>query len=69
LISSGAFRYRLWERGSAAVRYCAEIEAIFDGTTTRRGRYWHTDLYEHRDGRWQVVWSQATEIHDDVGVG
>jgi hypothetical protein len=71
LISSGAFRYRLWEPqpiavrlygGSAVVRYRAEIEAIFDGTTTRRGRYWHTDLYEHRDGGWQVVWSQATEI-------
>jgi hypothetical protein len=72
LISSGAFRYRVWEpqsiavrrygHESAVVRYRAEIEAIFDGTTTRRGRYWHTDLYEHRDGRWQVVWSQATEI-------
>jgi hypothetical protein len=45
LISSGAFRYRLWEPqpiavrlygGSAVVRYRAEIEAIFDGTTTRR---------------------------------
>jgi hypothetical protein len=23
---------------------------------------WHTDSYEQRDGRWQVVWSQATEI-------
>jgi hypothetical protein len=24
--------------------------------------YWHTDLYEQRDGTWQVVWSQATTI-------
>lgn len=24
--------------------------------------YWHTDAYEQRGGRWQVVWSQATEI-------
>lgn len=23
---------------------------------------WHTDHYEKRDGRWSVVWSQATEI-------
>jgi hypothetical protein len=23
---------------------------------------WHTDVYERRDGRWQVVWSQATTI-------
>ena len=71
LISSGAFRYRSWEPEaiavrlygqSAVVRYRAEIDAIFDGTTSRSGRYWHTDLYEHRDGRWQAVWSQATEI-------
>jgi hypothetical protein len=26
------------------------------------GRYWHTDYYERRGGRWQVVWSQSTEI-------
>jgi hypothetical protein len=71
LISSGAFRYRLWEPQSmtvrlydqsAALRYLAEIEAVFNGATTQRSRYWHTDLYERRDGRWQVVWSQATEI-------
>jgi hypothetical protein len=23
---------------------------------------WHTDCYRFRDERWQVVWSQATEI-------
>jgi hypothetical protein len=23
---------------------------------------WHTDCYRLRDGTWQVVWSQATEI-------
>jgi len=23
---------------------------------------WHTDHYEKRDGKWTVVWSQATEI-------
>jgi len=25
-------------------------------------RYWHTDYYERRDGRWQVIFSHATEI-------
>jgi hypothetical protein len=25
---------------------------------------WHTDCYELWDGRWQAVWSQATEIAD-----
>jgi hypothetical protein len=24
--------------------------------------YWHTDYYELRNGQWQVVWSQSTEI-------
>ena len=24
--------------------------------------YWHIDYYERRGGRWQVVWSQSTEI-------
>jgi hypothetical protein len=23
---------------------------------------WHTDCYRLQDGRWQVVWSQATQI-------
>jgi uncharacterized protein (TIGR02246 family) len=71
LISSGAFRYRVWEPepisvrlhgASAVIRYRATIEAVVDGTRSRRGRYWHTDLYERRDGRWRVVWSHATEI-------
>ena len=25
----------------------------------RVGTIWHTDLYEKRDGQWQIVWSQA----------
>jgi hypothetical protein len=63
--------YALWEAGEivvrshgdvAVIRYPAEIAFTVDGTLTPRGRYWHTDLYERRDGRWQVVWSQATEI-------
>jgi hypothetical protein len=60
--------YSRWEPGSmevrahgdgAAVRYRAEMEM--------RGvvrQLWHTDVYERRDGRWQVVWSQATWIDD-----
>ena len=24
--------------------------------------YWHLDYYERRRGRWQIVWSQSTEI-------
>jgi hypothetical protein len=27
---------------------------------------WHTDCYRRRDGRWQVVWSQATRIESGL---
>ena len=65
-IDSGeAFAYTVWKpispirvhvHGDAAViRYESELE--LHGT---RGHYWHTDLYEKRDGRWQIVWSQTT---------
>jgi hypothetical protein len=32
------------------------------GEPMELARYWHMDVYEQRDGRWQVVWSQATQI-------
>ena len=67
-IASGQLRYQVFEPvsemavlgdGTAAVlRYRVRIS--FDdgpGCTC-----WHTDCYRFRDGRWQVVWSQATEI-------
>ena len=72
-IASGAVNYRIWEpeviavrlHGSAAVlRYQADTEIIVAGQHFPLRRQWHTDLYEHRDGRWQVVWSQATAIID-----
>jgi Domain of unknown function (DUF4440) len=67
-IRSGRLRYRAFEAVSdmavlgdfpvAVLRYRARIS--FDdgpGFTC-----WHTDCYRHQDGRWQVVWSQATQI-------
>jgi uncharacterized protein DUF4440/DinB family protein len=30
---------------------------------------WHTDYYERRDGRWQAVWSQATQITGSLPTG
>ena len=67
-IASGKLRYQVFEPiseiavlGDASVvvlRYRARIS--FDdgpGFTC-----WHTDCYRFRDERWQVVWSQATEI-------
>jgi len=43
-------RYRALIRLSVGVADEVELSA------------WHTDHYEKRDGRWTVVWSQATEI-------
>ena len=65
--------YLRWEPGeiaarvhgdSGCVRYPATIEAIMGGREVGPGRFWHTDFYERKNGRWQVVWSQATEIRD-----
>ncbi|MGO4205636.1 nuclear transport factor 2 family protein [Rhodococcus sp. TAF43] len=70
-IAAGQIDYRLWEPdeievrvlGDAAIiRYRAMLEIVFGAYRVPRTRYWHTDSYELRDGRWQAIWSQATEI-------
>lgn len=70
-IESGALDYRVFEPESemavrcyghaAVVRYRVRIEVGF-GDQRDADQFWHTDLYELRDGRWQAVWSQATRI-------
>jgi Domain of unknown function (DUF4440) len=65
-IEFGGLNYILWEPVSpirvrvyddaAVIRYRSELELPGAG----RQRYWHTDVYEKRDGGWQIVWSQAT---------
>ena len=70
-IASGQIKYLAWEPGPIAVRhhqshavirYRARLEVVFGGHRVAPGDYWHTDTYEYRDGRWVVVWSQATAI-------
>jgi hypothetical protein len=66
-IASGDLRYLVFEPRSdievrvhgrsAAIRYRSRIEM-----ERLQADCWHTDTYELRDGRWQIVWSQATEI-------
>lgn len=72
-VRSGDIAYAAWEPGAidvrvhgdvAVLRYPAEIAFIVDGAPTVPRRYRHMDLYERREGRWQVVWSQATRIED-----
>jgi hypothetical protein len=71
-VASGDIDYTAWEPGTidvkvygdaAVIRYQAQLQikvrALPDAPS---GRFWHTDLYEKRDGRWQVVWSQATQV-------
>jgi hypothetical protein len=50
----------------AAVRYRAKFEVRGASGATDSGTYWHTDIYEKRDGHWQAVWSQATRIPPDA---
>jgi hypothetical protein len=70
-IASGNLDYLVWDPDTievrrygeaAVVRYQARAQAIAAGQKTALRRFWHTDVYEKRDGRWQAVWSQATLI-------
>ncbi|HEU5102304.1 MAG TPA: nuclear transport factor 2 family protein [Roseiflexaceae bacterium] len=70
-IASGYLRYVVWEpeaigvriRGEMAViRYQSRLAISVGGAEAQLLRYWHTDTYEKQSGRWQIVWSQATEI-------
>jgi hypothetical protein len=71
-IAAGSLAYRRFEPegeivvrtlgpDAAALRYQVAIEAVFPGGH-EADRYWHTDIYERREGGWQAVWSQATRI-------
>lgn len=71
-IAEGVFVYRRFEPtgeivvrtlgpSAAALRYEVKIEVEFPRGYDA-GRFWHTDIYERREGRWQAVWSQATRI-------
>jgi ketosteroid isomerase-like protein len=74
-IGSGAVDYRVFEPvsaiqvrlsgDSAALRYRVSLDlTVGDSHLAHQG--WVTELYEHRDGGWQIVWEQATAIpHDD----
>ena len=44
----------------ALIRYRARIG--FHGSSSTPIECWHTDCYRRNDGKWQAVWSQATEI-------
>lgn len=70
-VASGEVDYLVWEPEAievrfygegAVIRYQSQLEIKVGGERVPLRRHWHTDSYEKRDGRWQVVWSQATVI-------
>lgn len=71
-IASGDIDYLEWEpeevevrqyEDVAVIRYRARLRIVVRGIPDApSGSFWHTDLYEKRNGQWQAVWSQATEI-------
>ena len=75
-VRSRTIDYVLWEpvepievhagKDWAALRYRAKIEVVVNSTPLPPTHLWHTDLYLLRQGRWEIVWSQATEIKPPV---
>ena len=51
---------------SAALRFQAHFDLVVGGDTRVTHRGWITELYERREGRWRIVWEQATAIPNDV---
>jgi Domain of unknown function (DUF4440) len=46
---------------SAVARVELKFKVVAHGQTVQH-EGWTTDLFERRDGRWQVVWSQTTAV-------
>src|SRR5215203_2802 len=70
-VASGEIDYLVWEPEAievrlsgemALIRYTSRLELVAGGQGIPLRHYWHTDSYERRNGQWQAVWSQATEI-------
>src|SRR5467141_4301294 len=64
--------YLAWEPGDIAVRlygtaaviryHDVRFEVAREGKVIHRGPMYHTNVYEMRNGHWQVVWSQASGV-------
>ena len=59
--------YAAWHLGEISVRVSPALAVVryparLHFPSGREVACWHTDSYEQRQGRWQAVWSQATEI-------
>lgn len=47
---------------AAAMRYLAHIDVVVAGLGHFDTNAWVTCVYERHDGRWQIVWEQATAV-------
>ena len=72
-IADGSLKYLVWEpeeirvrvyRNSAVLRYRAHLRVSVKRSAGRDVHFWHTDLYEKRNGQWQIVWAHATMLKD-----
>jgi hypothetical protein len=70
-VASGDIDYLVWKPDAievrlsgemALIRYSSQLEIVVGSQRIPLRHYWHTDSYERRNGHWQAVWSQATEI-------
>ena len=52
---------RVYDDNAAVARVKLKFKVVAHGQTLQH-EGWATDLFERRDGRWQVVWSQSTAI-------
>jgi predicted ester cyclase len=52
---------RLYGTNTAVIRYQSLTDIVVAGEQ-ETVNVWHTDLYEKRDGQWQIVWEQSTAI-------
>jgi hypothetical protein len=74
-IERGELDYLVWEPKEIVVRWYGDAavlryESFVDLIQRPKGQpevrvkgvHWHTDLYEKRNGRWQVFWSHASRV-------
>ena len=52
---------------SVVARVKLHLKLVAGGQTTDSGA-WTTDLFERRQGHWQLVWSQTTAIPNNEGL-
>jgi hypothetical protein len=52
---------------NAVARVKLRFKVVAHGQTVQH-QGWTTDLFERRDGRWKVVWSQSTAVPHHLGL-